>query len=510
MIAGVVSKRWPRALSLFVIGVGACALWYGTPVRAQDEPDLPPGLEGPKKQTQAEPGLPAGLGDEPGEPGLPTGLEGEKKRPAAEPELPTGLFEQPATRPVVEAEDKAFAWPLDVSGFWEIRGGVRTQQDSHQRDASIGETRMQLRLEKTVEPFTFKLTTDLLLDPVLDRHRVDLDEGSGFLDLREASALVRPLPFMDVKVGRQILTWGTGDLVFINDLFPKDWDAFFIGRDTEYLKAPSDAVKVSLFSSVANLDVVYTPQFDADRFIDGRRISYWNNRLGRRAGRDAVVEADRPKRWFRDDEIAWRVYRNVQGYELAAYGYHGFWKSPAGMDMRTGKATFPDLTVYGASVRGSVLKGIGNVEVGYYDSMDDRDGDDPLVRNSEFRFLVGYEQEVARDLTVGLQYYWEWMIDHDAYRRTLPPGMTAADERRQVVTIRLKQLLMNQNLELSLFSYYSPSDDDAYLRPKVKYKIDDHWSIEVGGNVFVGSHPHTFFGQFERNTNVFAGLRYGF
>jgi hypothetical protein len=35
-----------------------------------------------------------------------------------------------------------------------------------------------------------------------------------------------------------------------------------VGRDNEYLKAPFDAIKVSLFGKWANLDIVYTPQFD--------------------------------------------------------------------------------------------------------------------------------------------------------------------------------------------------------------------------------------------------------
>ncbi len=76
---------------------------------------------------------------------------------------------------------------------------------------------------------------------------MDLDSGDGAFDLREASLVFSPSADTDVKVGRQILTWGTGDLVFINDLFPKDWVSFFIGRDVEYLKAPSDALKVSAF-----------------------------------------------------------------------------------------------------------------------------------------------------------------------------------------------------------------------------------------------------------------------
>jgi len=509
------SNRHTKRSVAWAILSACCVMAWAAPGWAEDEPDLPAGLKDKPSAPADEPDLPAGLGEPgkkaaPGEPGLPAGLDDGPQAPSGEPGLPAGLTDQPAASPTTKAPDPGFQWPFDLSGFWEIRGGLRTQRDRHQRDASIGETRVQLRMEKRFQPVTFKVTTDLLLDPVLDRHRVDLDRGQGFLDLREASALLRPLPFMDVKLGRQILTWGTGDLLFINDLFPKDWNSFFIGRDTEYLKAPSDAVKVSLFSELANLDVVYVPAFDADRFIDGRRVSYWNSALDRRTGRDVVVRADRPNRWFRDDELALRVYKNVHGYELAGYGYYGFWKSPGGMDVVRNRATFPDLAVYGASVRGTVFKGIGNIEVGYYDSLDERDGDDALVRNSEFRFLIGYEQEVAEDLTAGLQYYWEWMVDHNAYERTLPPGVPGADELRQVITVRLKKLLLGQNLELGLFAYYSPSDDDAYLRPKVKYKIDDHWSVEVGANVFVGSHAHTFFGQFDRCTNIYTGLRYGF
>ncbi|MFW6133509.1 MAG: hypothetical protein ACOC8F_06390, partial [Planctomycetota bacterium] len=76
--------------------------------------------------------------------------------------------------------------------------------------------------------------------------------------------------------------------------------------------------------------------------------------------------------------------------------------------------------------------------------------------------------------------------------------------------LRLTKKLMNQNLILSLFTFYSPSDSDAYLRPKVTYKISDHWTVEAGGNVLFGAHDHTLFGQLRRNTNVYAALRYAF
>jgi hypothetical protein len=468
------------------------ALIVGHGAYAQNEPPLPMGLG---KAAPAEPALPAGLGS------------GETPQ---EPALPEGLGAEPEVFEVREAETSQPGLPFELSGFGEARVGIRTQDDPHEKQVSIGEARFQLQIEKAWEQASIRLTTDFLYDPVLDRHAIRLEDGEGFLDLREASLLLRPTAFMDIKIGRQILTWGTGDLLFINDLFPKDFNSFFIGRDPEYLKAPSDALKMALFSPLVNLDVIYTPRFDADRFIDGRRISFFNASLGRLTGRDAVVRTDKPDTWFHDSEIAWRLYKNVGGYELAVYGYHGFWKSPAGIDPLSGRAIFPALSVYGASIRGAIAQGIGNLEFGYYDSEDDRSGDDPFIRNSELRLLLGYEREVAQDFTVGMQYYLEHMLHHAAFQRALPPGSPGADTNRHLLTVRLTKLLWRQNLQLSLFTFYSPSDQDAYLRPKIHYKIDDHWSAEIGANIFGGKNQHTFFGQFKKNSNVYTGVRYSF
>ncbi len=484
---------------------------------APSGPALPEGLEAGDGDTSAAspaPALPEGLGGEGTGPSLPPGLEG-----GTGPSLPPGL--EDATEDETEAapgdEDEvadAFDW-FEFSGFWDTRGGVRTQEDPHEKCASLGETRLQLDAEARWENVSAQVVADFLYDAVDDDCELDLNTGDGWIDLRQAWLAFTPLNFLDVKVGRQILTWGTGDLLFVNDLFPKDWQSFFLGRDVEYLKAPSDALKVSAFSEFANVDLVYTPQFDPDRYITGRRISYWNSTLQRRAGRDAIVEVDRPDDWFKDDEWALRVSRNVGSVELAAYGYWGFWKSPAGRTRSGLRASFPPLSVYGASVRGPLWGGIANAEAAWYDSRDDRDGDDPLINNSEARLLVGYERDLsqlARDLKVGLQYYVEILADHDAYLRTLPQPVRdeARAACRHVLTFRVTQLLLNQNLTLSLFAYYSPSDSDAYLRPSASYKIDDHWTVEGGANVFFGAHDYTFFGQFERNSNVYAAVRYGF
>lgn len=488
------------------VAIAAGLIAPARPAAGAAEPPLPPGLEKAKQPGPAEPALPAGL-PKADEPELPTGLPGGGDEPA----LPAGLDVEPAPaagtpqNPIGVDDGLSF----DFDGFVEARFGLRTQRDTHERDASIGEARLHLRSDILADVWSARVAADVLYDPVVDRHRPDFETGAGALDLREAWVTFSITDHADIKAGRQILTWGTGDLIFINDLFPKDWNSFFIGRDEDYLKAPNDAVRLNVYTDLVNLDVAYVPGFDADRFIDGRRVSFYNANLGRRAGRDAVVRADRPGRWFRDDEFHYRLHKAIGAVELAAYGYHGFWKSPGGQSP-AGRASFPTLNAYGASIRGPLGGGIANAEFGFYDSADDRGGADPLVNNSELRFLAGYEHEIAPDVTLAGQYYVEHMLHHDAYLASLPAGVPARDVFRHVLTARLTWLMMNQNLILSVFAYYSPSDRDAYVRPSVTYKIDDHWTASVGGNVFIGANKSTFFGQFARDSNVYASLRYGF
>jgi hypothetical protein len=384
----------------------------------------------------------------------------------------------------------AGATDIESSGFVDARYGVRTGSDPNSDQESLNELRLQLNSIWYHDLFTATARSDFIYDGVDNNHDpIDLETGEGAIDLREFNVLFTPADWMDVKVGRQILTWGTGDLLFVNDLFSKDWKSFFSGRDEEYLKAPSDALFMSFFPSFASIDVAYMPRFDAARFIDGERFSYWN---GTGLSGDPL-QTDRPDEWLKDDELSVRISRNLKGWETALYGYHGFWKTPKGFDPVSGKNTFPKLSAYGASVRGALKGGIASLETGYYDSCDDRSGTDPLVPNSEVRLLIGYEHEIIQNLTGSMQCYIEHMLNYNAYTRV--NSGPDRDETRYVLTLRLTQMLMNQNLTLGLFTYWSPSDQDGYVRPSAAYKLSDNWLLETRGNFFFGDKNHTFFGS---------------
>lgn len=394
---------------------------------------------------------------------------------------------------LISAAQTTLAAPdTTLHGFVDGRVGMRTRNDPYEDDRNLTELRAQLDALTYFDRAELQLRADLLYDDLADDlHKVDLTTGDGFIDLREFNLLFSPVGWADLKLGRQILTWGTGDLLFINDLFPKDWNALMLGRDEDYLKAPSDALYASLFPTFATIDIAYMPRFNPDRFVDGRRVSYWNPNLPRLAGQDTVIDPKRRDAWYNNDELAVRVYRNIEGHEAAIYGYHGYWKSPVGVD--NGKAYHPKLNTYGASLKGGVGDGLYHLETGYYHSIENNTATQRVPLN-EIRFLCGYERELAKELTASAQYY----VEHND------------DDNRHVLTLRLTKMAMNQNLTLSLFTFYSPSDQDAYFRPAASYKISDHWIATASGNLFVGKENDTFYGQFENNSNLNLGLRYNF
>ncbi len=405
------------------------------------------------------------------------------------------------------AEDEI--WKLtDLHGFLGYRAGAKFQPDQYTDDITLNELRLQLEMNKTWHYATIQLKSDFIYDDTIKVNSPDLEDGTGWIDLREAYILLYPSMYADIKLGRQVLTWGAGDLLFINDIFPKDWQSFFIGRDENYLKAPSDALMVSLFPGFANIDLVYMPRFDSSRYVSGQRISLWNPMQERITGDSAVISPVENDEWFVDDETAARIYKNVGGTELAVYGYSGFWKTPRGFDPAVQKAFFPELNVYGASLRGTAAGGVVSLEAGYYDSTEDRSGNDPLVPNSEIRALAGYERELIKNFTAKTQWYIEHMLEYESYEANAQGPL--ADEDRHVLTLRLTATALRDDLIVSLFTYYSPTDEDYYSRPVVTYKLRDNLELGAGANIFGGKYDHTFFGQFEENSNYYASIKKSF
>lgn len=382
------------------------------------------------------------------------------------------------------------------SGFVELAAGTRVVGGEAPTSATLGELRGQAETEWLGDGYTVSFTGEVLHDEVLD----DTD-----IEVRELALQVPVGTALDVKAGRQVLTWGTGDLLFLNDLFPKDFESFFAGRDDEYLKAPSNAVRISTYHDWANAEVVWTPEFQPDEYLDGERFSLFDPGANAIAVIDPPLDAETPD-GLSSGEVAVRLFKRVRATEYALYAYRGFFKQPSAVNRR-GRPTFAPMNAFGMSMRAPLGTGLVNGEFAWYESRDDGNGDDPRVPNSQARWLIGYERELVTNFTGAVQYYGERIADYDALRSTAPNRETMPDKWRSLLTARLTYRAMRDTLTLGLFAFVSPSDEDYHLRPTVAYRVSDTWQISAGANLFGGRDSHTFFGQLEDNGNVYLRLR---
>ena len=249
--------------------------------------------------------------------------------------------------------------------------------------------------------------------------------------------------------------------------------------------------------------------FEPDVYLTGERFSFFSALVGQNVAPRPPLSAIEPKKTFENGEFALRLFRTVEGREYAAYGYYGFFKQPIALTADL-LPTFAPLTAIGASVRQPAGPGLLNAEVSFYGSRDDRDGTNPLIPNSQFRFLMGYEWEAVTNFTVGLQYYLEWTTDHDALIANSPTPEFEPDEYRHMITNRLTYRAGRDKYTYSLFTFWSPSDKDVYLRPQFTYRYSDQWTLTAGGSIFAGDKPQTFFSQLEDASNLYVRLRYNY
>jgi hypothetical protein len=396
-----------------------------------------------------------------------------------------------AATPPQQTDGASLPFDINVHGFLlGVGAGRMTGERPPGGDAfALGEERV--RFDVTAEPHSGQprvvIKGDLLHDAIANR----LDD-----DLREAY-LTDSLGPVDMSLGRHVVTWGVGDLFFINDVFPKDWASFFSGLPMEYLKLGVDGMRMMYSSQEVNADFLAIPLVTTDNFPSPTRFLMFNPFSGLPNQR-----VSKPETRLSDVELALRLYRNLMGSDVSLYLYDGFWKEPSVrldnlVSPTTATRFYPRLRVYGASMQRNLFDGVVSVETGYYDSAE---------QNSAWRLLAGYQREVWQDFTAELQFFGEFRDHSGPSRGSLVVAYPPTD---QFISTRLTQLLDYQTWTLSLFAAYSPIHQDYFLQPYASYHVTDRLSVYLGASIFGGPRP-TFFGQFDGSDLAFLGVRIGY
>lgn len=389
----------------------------------------------------------------------------------------------------------------------EANAALDGGRDLTERAYPRSELRGQLTLEDGLDDADVFLRLDLISDAV--------GQEPSRMELREAYLKVKLAAWLDLKAGRQVATWGTGDLIFANDLFAKDWEAFFTGLDDAYLKPPQDLLRLSAYLGAVTAELALSPAFTPDRLPAAGRLSSYDPFLGEAVASGASPAIVTPGGGLENGELFARLSGSRGSAEWALYGYKGFWPTPQAVllpaDAEAAPAlAYPRMASAGASLRGPLGAWLVSLEGALYASEQDAAGDDPLQPNSELRLIGGLEKSLGGDWMLGAQWYGIRMLDYAGYEAGLAPGAPVFAQQRQYLTGRLTKLALDQKLALSLFGYYSATDEDWHLRPSLAYELSAAVKATLGASLLGGEDPWTQFGQFADNSNVYLRLRYSF
>ncbi len=396
-----------------------------------------------------------------------------------------------------QEETKTSSW----HGFVEAGYGYRFNDDTlFDNQNTLNEIRLYLENDFSIQHTELQIKGSIGYDDVLEE---------VIADVRDLSLSFSLFGNTDFKIGRQITSWGTGDLLFLNDQFPKDFDSYFNGRGDVYVKAPANAIRITSFFDALNIDIVWTPQFTPDEFINGERFSFFSPLAQQNIGGQDVINDIEPASKFSNGEIALRFYKTIRSTEYAFYLYRGFDKRPLGFTENF-RPTYHRRNLFGASIRGNLWQGLYNIEFVYEKAVEDTSGNNPFINNGLSKFLIGYETEFFPKFTVAFQGYLERIHDYNNLINASLFPQFENEENRLWITNRVTYITFQDKLTFNLFSFFSPTDTEYFLRWNAHYRKNDHWSYVFGFNLIDGKDSHTFFNQFRNASNAYARIRYNF
>tara|TARA_B100001964_G_scaffold233091_1_gene289827 strand:+ start:143 stop:874 length:732 start_codon:yes stop_codon:yes gene_type:complete len=226
-----------------------------------------------------------------------------------------------------------------------------------------------------------------------------------------------------------------------------------------------------------------------------------------------------------EPEVALKLSGYLGNWDAAIFASRGYYRAPAPLnnvavnnvarnDVARNKVSgtmgeYPRLNTLGASLSGPLAGGVLNLETGFYHSVDDPGGDNPVIENGQLRFLVGYSRQLGKETQIGVQAYAEWMQDYNDYKRNLSGVSVPREQLRTVATMRFTQQYLYQALTLNLFAYWGAAENDSYVIPSLRYAFNDYLWAEVGANIFSGSR-RGMFGTLADNDNIYLTVRCSF
>lgn len=310
--------------------------------------------------------------------------------------------------------------------------------------------------------------------------------------------------FLEVKAGRQIITWGVADGLRITDLISSMDYTEFMANDYDDIRMPVNAINLKYPGESFSAEVVFVPV--PEYFvIPTSDDNPWQMPVPDRARMDL---SGTPEKRLKNSEVGGRLRFFLENLDFSLTALHTYNKSPVTVarynpqtDSILIKGIYEPMNVVGGDVsipagelviRGEVAAYFGE-PVALKNSMD-------YWRRSSFNALLGIDWYAGDNWTMMAQYMHKVIMD---YRSVL-----GTEQNTSMITARISKELLNNTLKLSVYGMFDVDNVGFYVRPAADYLLSDQITLSLGADI-LGGRRGTF-KTYDKNTQLWAKGKYFF
>lgn len=394
---------------------------------------------------------------------------------------------------------------IDIMGFARNYTGAMIETG----DFSILQNTLNLNFSKSGAKTAFKV------NPILYHYspeKFDLRMRELYLDLYFEK--------FDLRIGKQQVVWGKADGVFITDIVSPLNLSEFLLPDFDEIRIGVNAVKFDYYINNNTFEIIYLPNFTPTEKPTTSSIWYVQSEFPVTPTFDWSKSEISPSLENSEIFVKYSVLSSKIDFELMG-GYT--WDDNPAMHVQKEFAMdtsqtppvpqiksihiTPEhnrLTIAGGSFSTEVLGIIVRGEAAYYDGKyfqtEDPFAQDALIQKNYLHYLIGLDFTI-KDIKFSTQFIQEAILDYDKQMLN--------QELENTMTFLARYDMFRETLHLELFSYIGLTSQDALIRPKITYDIDDSFSLLLGSNIFIGDEDGRF-GQYAANSMLYTKIKYSF
>ncbi len=383
---------------------------------------------------------------------------------------------------------------LEFTGFTDTYHAVRLK-GQHEFNAS--RTRFRGEIFYQIEDASLFTSFNAINNNILE------DETG--IELREAF-MEYVASKWDVRVGRQIITWGKADGMQITDIIcPGDYTEF-ITRDFDDIRIPVESVKFRWLPGFADFEIIWLPFFKASVLPSGNNP--WKISQEYNTDNEIVFKQTiEPENKLENSEIAGKISFYLSGIDFAFSGFYTWDDLPIIHEQTVNDTTYLQPEHHRLKYLGMEMnKPIGNFvfrsEIAFYQNKFFRNlsTEDKTDKKNLLKAMLGLDWYPGDDWDFSFQFADDLILKYDEDLES--------DENNSVATLNISKKILRQTLGFSNMLYYGFNEKDIYDQIAMDYALTDELHLFCGMDIFAGNDG--YFGKFKNNSQIWFKVKYGF